>query len=148
MLENLEAFPLEVNDEDQEYNQLIACAIEKVKDTRSRIGQNRYYIQKKVPFYVESERYFEITLQLADKYATKYNRLTVYSKVDISSNYSIQVGCIETEVLFWENPSKIKVITDWRVSIEPFALNTLAKIICVDAKILSRHNEYDALMSF
>ena len=148
VLGNLEAFPLEVDDEDQEYNQLIACAIEAVIGKHSRIGQNRYYVQKKVPFYVENERYFEITLQLADKFATKYNRLTVYSKVDISSNYSIQVGCIETEVLFWETPSKIKVITDWRVSIEPFALNTLAKIICIEAKITSRYNEYDALMSF
>ena len=148
VLGNLEKFPLEVNDEDQEYNQLIACAIEKIKDANGRIGQNRYYIQKKVPFYVDGERYFEITLQLAGKYATKYNRLTVYSKVDISSNYSIQVGCIETEVLFWEKSSKIKVITDWRVSIEPTALNKLAKIICVEAKITSRHNEYDALMDF
>lgn len=148
VLTNLEDFPLELNDEDQEYNQLIACAIENVMGTHSFIGQNRYYVQKKVPFYVGAERYFEITLQLADKYATKYNRLTVYSKVDISSNYSIQVGCTETEVLFWEKPSKIKVITDWRVSIEPSTLNKLARIICVEAKVTSRHNEYNALMSF
>lgn len=148
VLGNLEAFPLEVNDEDQEYNQHIAYAIENVKGTHNLVGQNRYYVQKKNPFYVENERYFEITLQLADKYATKYNRLTVYSKEDISSNYSIQVGCTETEVLFWEKPSKIKVITDWRVSIEPFVLNKLAKIICIEAKITSRHNEYEALMSF
>lgn len=148
VLGNLEAFPLEINDEDREYNQRIAYAIEKVKGTDNLVGQNRYYVQKKTPFYVGNERYFEITLQLADKYATKYNRLTVYSKEDISSNYSIQVGCTETEVLFWEKPSKIKVVTDWRVSIEPSVLNKLARIICVEAKITSRHNEYEAFMSF
>lgn len=85
--------------------------------------------KKKTTFYVGRERYFEITLQLADKYATKYNRVTVYSKIDISTNYSIQVGCAETEILLWENISNIKVVTNWRVSIEPASLNKLAKIL-------------------
>lgn len=95
-----------------------------------------------------AERYFEITLQLADKYATKYNRLTVYSKIDVSSNYSIQVGCAETEILLWERPSRIKVITNWRVSIEPAALNKLSKIVGGDKRLSSKYNEYVALMDF
>ena len=148
VLENLEKFPREINDEDKECNRLIADAIEKVADTHNLVRQDRYYVQKKVPFYVGKERYFEITLQLADKYATKYNRLTVYSKEDISSNYSIQVGCVETEIPLWGNFSQIKVITDWQVSIQPASLNKLSKIIYRDTRISARHNEYEALMKF
>lgn len=148
VLENLENFPREINNEDEEYNRLIAEAIEKVAGIHNLVRTERYYIQKKIPFYVGKERYFEITLQLADKYATKYNRLTVYSKEDISSNYSIQIGCVEAEIPLWGNLSQIKVITDWKVSIQPASLNKLAKIIKFDIRISARHNEYEALMEF
>ena len=148
LLGNLETFPRRINDEDEEYNKLLAKAIESVALTRNRVTQDRYYVQKNAPFYVGDQRYFEITLQLSDKYATKYNRLTVYSKVDISSNYSIQVGYAKTEIQLWDKPSEIKVVTDWRVSIEPAALNKLSAILKNDARLSSVYNEYRALMDF
>ena len=122
--------------------------MKKVAHTHNPINYNRYYVQKKTTFYVERERYFEITLQLADKYATKYNRVTVYSKTDISTNYSIQVGCAEAEILLWENVSKIKVVTNWRVSIEPASLNKLAKILRIGHSISGKYGEYSSLMEF
>lgn len=148
VLSNLEEFPRRINKEDEEYNQLLAEAIEKVAHTRNPINYNRYYVQKKNTFYVDRERYFEITLQLANKYATKYNRVTVYSKKDISTNYSIQIGCAEIEILLWDNLSKIRVVTDWRVSIEPASLNKLAKILKYSPKISGRHGEFLSLMNF
>ncbi len=148
VLSNLEEFPRRINKEDEEYNQLLAEAIEKVVHTSNPINYNRYYVQKKNTFYVDRERYFEITLQLADKYATKYNRVTVYTKKDISTNYSIQIGCAETDILLWDNLSKIRVVTDWRVSIEPASLNKLAKILKYSPKISGRHGEFVSLMNF
>ena len=148
VLSNLEKFPLKINKEDEEYNQLLSSAIESVANTYNPINNNRYYVQKKTSFYVGRERYFEITLQLADKYATKYNRVTVYSKKDISTNYSIQVGCAETDINLWDNLSKIRVVTDWRVSIEPASLNKLAKILKCDLRITGKRGEYLSLMQF
>ena len=148
VLENLEAFPHGINQEDTEYNKLLAESIETVCNTRNPIGQTRYYVQKKTAFFIANERYFEITLQLADMYATKYNRLTVYSKEDISSNYSVQIGSAQADIVLWDKPTKIKVITDWRVSIAPSVLNKLSKIIKTNTKITSRHNEYRALMDY
>ena len=148
VLENLEKFPLELNEEDQEYNKLVAASIETVTNPHNPWKNSRYYVQKKTSFYVGSERYFEITLQLAGKYATKFNRLTVYSKMDISSNYSIQLGFEEVDLILWDVPSKIKVVTNWRVSIEPSSLNKLAQIIGQETKISGRFNEYEALMIF
>lgn len=148
VLNNLEKFPRKSNDEDEEYNKLLSKSIETVSDTQDPITGNRYYVQKNVPFYVDSERYFEITLQLADKYATKYNRLTMYSKTDISSNYSIQVGYTDVDIQLWDKPSKVKVITNWRVSIEPASMNKLSKILKFDVRLSTKFNEYRALMDF
>lgn len=148
VLRNLEKFPREINEEDEEYNKLVAASIETVTSSYNPWKNSRYYVQKKTSFYVGSERYFEITLQLAGKYATKFNRLSVYSKMDISSNYSIQLGFEEVDLVLWDSPSKIKVVTNWRVSIEPSALNKLAQIIGQDLALSSRYNEYESLMDF
>lgn len=148
VLGNLEKFPRKINKEDEEYNLLLSTAIESVVNTHNSINYIRYYVQKKTTFYVGRERYFEITLQLADKYATKYNRVTVYSKKDISTNYSIQVGCAETDIILWGNISKIRIVTDWQVSIEPASLNKLARILKYNLKITGKYGEYLALMQF
>ena len=148
ILENLEAFPRPQNGEDEQYNSLVATAINSIKTISNPWKSSRYYIQKKTTFYVGRERYFEITLQLASKYATKYNRLTVYTKNDISSDYSIQIGFEESEIHLWKDPSKIKVVTNWRVSVEPAALNKFALILKRETKLSSQYKEYSALMAF
>jgi hypothetical protein len=111
-------------------------------------GSARYYIHKKTPFFVEDERYFELTLQLAGAYATKYNRLTVYTKENIITDYSIQIGYDEISVNLFDVECQIKFVTDWRVSIDPFCINTLAKILCESSSLSSKYGEYGSLMKF
>lgn len=148
VLQNLENFPLEINEEDIEYNRLVATAIDSVQNDTNPWRVTRYYIQKKTPFFVGRERYFELTLQLAEKYASKFNRINVYTKLDISSNYSIQICFCEVPIQLWEIPSTIKVVTNWRVSVKAPLLNKLARIVGVNGVISSRFNEYVALMTF
>lgn len=148
VLNNLESFPLEINEEDEKYNQIVARGVDNADKNAGIFTVSRYYVQKKNVFYVGPQRYFELTLQLADKFATKFNRLTVYTQIDISTNYSIQIAFVETEIDLWDCPSKIKVITNWRVSIEPSSLNKLARILSREVRISSRYNEYIALMDF
>ncbi len=148
ILNNLEDFPVEKNEDETEYNKVVVEAIKKVEKKDNPFTYSRYNIQKKSSFYIGEERFFEITLQLANKYATKYNRLTVYSEIDISSNYSIQIGFQEVSVNLWEGVSSIKVLTNWRVSIEPSAMNKFSKLLKKETRISSNFNEYNALMSF
>ena len=148
VLPNLEDFPRVINEEDAEFNNLVAYSIESVTEEDQAITQNRYYIQKKTTFYVAHKRFFEYTLQLADKFATKYNRVTAYSKYDLSSNYSIQIGYTQASLHLWDQPTSIKIITSWRVSISPAALNKLSKIVRLDLRLSSRYNEYYALMNY
>ncbi len=148
VLGNLEEFPLNTDTIDEKYYEMVASSICAMDLSSKTPSSSRYYIQKKIPFFVNGERYFEITLQLAGLYATKFNRITVYSKKDISSNYSIQIAYDDAEITLLGTKSRIKVVTDWKVSIDPRCLNKLGKILKIDIKLNINYGEYNALMKF
>lgn len=148
ILSNLELFPLNLDEDDRKYYVSVGKAIDTVENNVEPLKSNRYYIKNKTTFYIGKERYFEITLQLSELYATKYNRLTVYTKLNISSNYPIRIGYQEASVKLWNNESKIKVVTNWRVSIEPAVLNKLAVLLGKELRISSKYGEYDSLMNY
>ena len=75
ILENLEKFPLDLDTVDLEYYEKVAKQIENIDLTSKNVRVSRYYVQKIIPFFVNGERYYEITLQLAGVYSTKYNRV-------------------------------------------------------------------------
>lgn len=148
VLKNLEIFPLNTDTLDTEYYEMVAFSICAIDLSPKAPRTSRYYIQKKTPFFVNGERYFEITLQLAGLYATKFNRITVYSKQNISTNYSIQIAYADAEINLWGAKSKIKVVTNWKVSIDPSCLNKLGKILRMDIKLNKNYGEYNSLMNF
>lgn len=148
VLANLEKFPLCINELDNEYYALVADAVESVEKKHYLVNMTRFYVHKKTAFYMGKERYYELTLQLAGVYATKYNRITVYSKENISTNYSIQIAYSDAVINLWGIDSKIKVVTDWKVSIDPVCLNRMGKILGYRTKISSKYREYDSLMRF
>lgn len=148
VLKNLEELTPPIDELDRHYYTSVASSVEKADFSKSYHSNSRYYIQKKVPFFIGTERYYEITLQLAGIYATKYNRLTVYTKEDIPTNYSIQISYANENIDLWGVESKIKIISDWMVSISPTSLNKFAKILRLPCSLNSRYGEYQALMSF
>mgnify|MGYP005760262787 CR=1 FL=1 len=148
VLGNLEIFPLNTDTLDVEYYEMVASSICAIDLSPKAPRTSRYYIQKKIPFFVNGERYFEITLQLAGLYATKFNRITVYSKQNISTNYSIQIAYADAEINLWGAKSKIKVVTNWKVSVAPSCLNKLGKNLKIDIKLNKNYGEYNSLMNF
>lgn len=148
IFQNLEKFPLNTDQLDNEYYNIVAKAIESTDLSPRSMESTRFYVQKKTPFYVGTERYYEITLQLANKYATKFNRITVYSKQNISTGYSINIGYTDTPIDLWGIASNIKIITNWRVSIAPTCLNKLGRILNISLKISKNYGEYSELMFF
>lgn len=148
VLDNLEKFPLNIDKIDNEYYSLLASAIESTEIQPRALCASRFYVQKKTPFFVGKERYYEITLQLSGMYATKYNRITVYSKDNIDSGYSVQISYIPIAIELWGISSNIKVVTNWQVSIEPNCLNKLGKIVCIPIKLSAKYGEYQSLMAF
>ena len=148
ILENLEKFPLDLDTVDSEYYEKVAKQIENIDLTSKNVRVSRYYVQKIIPFFVNGERYYEITLQLAGVYSTKYNRVTVYSKMTITTYYSIQIAYTETELELWGIRNNIKVLNDWKVAIDPTCLNKLSKMLMKHTKINRNYQEYVNLMEF
>ena len=149
ILKNLNVFPIYQDDEnDSEYYKKVAASIFNVADSKDEFHQLRYYIKKKTPFFINNKRYYEMTLQLSGKYATKFNRLTVYTKYNIPTNYTIQIAYKELKIYLWDMEMYIKYVTNWRVSLNPMCINLFSKILNIDTKITSRHNEYKKLMNF
>lgn len=148
ILENLEMFPLDLDTVDSEYYEKVAQQIENIDLTPKIVRVSRYYVQKITPFFVNGERYYEITLQLAGVYSTKYNRVTVYSKMTITTYYSIQIAYTETELELWGIRNNIKVLNDWKVAIDPTCLNKLSKMFMKQTKINRNYQEYVNLMGF
>lgn len=144
----MEKFPIKIDELDKEYYDLVASAINSIDISPRAVSMSRFYVQKKVPFFVGTERYYEVVLQLASVYATKYNRVTVYTKENISTSYSVQIAYVDATINLWDITSKIKVITNWKVSIGPRCLNKLGKILKVQTKINSKYGEYIELMNF
>lgn len=62
VLRNLERFPLNTDTLDVEYYEMVASSICAIDLSPKAPRTSRYYIQKKTPFFVNGERYFEITL--------------------------------------------------------------------------------------
>ena len=148
ILENLEKFPLDLDTVDSEYYEKVAKQIENIDLTKRNVRVSRYYVHKITPFFVNGERYYEITLQLAGVYSTKYNRVTVYSKMTITRYYSIQIAYTETELELWGIRNNIKVLNDWKVAIDPTCLNKLSKMLMKHTKINRNYQEYVNLMEF
>ena len=148
VLSNLEKFPLDTDEVDHKYYELVAKTVEASNSSPGKLRSSRFFIQKKVPFFVGRERYYEVTFQLAGAYASKYNRITAYTKKNISTNYAVQISYTEESIDLWGIDTKIKIITNWQVSIDPTCLNKLGKIIKMPTRISSQYGEYHALMAF
>jgi helicase, putative len=139
---------LDLDTVDSEYYEKVAKQIENIDLTKRNVRVSRYYVHKITPFFVNGERYYEITLQLAGVYSTKYNRVTVYSKMTITTYYSIQIAYTETELELWGIRNNIKVLNDWKVAIDPTCLNKLSKMLMKHTKINRNYQEYVNLMEF
>ena len=148
VLKNLEGFPTHIDNLDAEYYSMVASSFSQIDLSPKNTTTSRYYVQKKIPFFINGERYFEITLQLAGLYATKFNRITVYTKQNISTNYSIQIAYEDAEINLWEMKCKIKIVTNWKVSIDPSYLNKFARILNMSMKLSRNYQEYVFLMKF
>lgn len=150
VLKNLEKFQAYTGTDelDQQYYALVAEAFHATKHEPPYKSGTRFYVQKKTPFYIDTERYFEVTLQQAGMYASKYNRITAYTQLNISTNYSVKITYVPATINLWGVNTEIKIISGWNVSVDPKCLNKLSRILNMSSSLSSNYGEYHALMQF
>lgn len=148
IIENIDKFLDDTDEQTKEYYKSVANRIEELKDVKiDKGGYDNYYINKVKEFYVNREVYYEVTLEPAEEKPNKFNRVTAFTKFDINTNYAVALKFIERRISAFDVDLPIKIIVGWRVSIRPCEFNNFAKILNIDLKIQRNHSEYRTLMS-
>lgn len=91
VLSNIDDFPLNTDTELSDYYAKIAERIESPSAASTRIRyDDRYYVQKVKPFFVNQSIYYEITFTAAASKASKFDRVIAFSRIDIMDNYAVK----------------------------------------------------------
>lgn len=147
VLNNIDKFPIKLDSALKEYYEKIAEKINKPKATRVRSSYNdRYYVRKIKPFFVDYEVYYEVTFTTANDYASKFDRIIAFTKFDISPNYAVKLSLSNDEIEVMGKRMPMQIIDAWEVSIRPCELDHFADIFGDHSKINGGTIEYRELM--
>lgn len=149
ILRNIAKFPINQDKDLMQYYEKIVNQVESVKlDIQDKFIDGRYYVQKVKPIFINSKIYYELTLSTATDTINKFDRITVFSKVEIIPNYAIKLSYVNRKVEIFNNKIDVKILTNWMVSIRPCEINNLGKIFSKRLKVQSGQTEYRELMKY
>lgn len=148
ILRNIDMFLEDLDEQTKDYYQKVAAEIE--RNLRIPTPQNfdNYYIDKIKPFFVNHEIYYEIALEPADEKPNKFNRITAFTKCDISTNYCVALSFSDAIINVFDTDFPIKIITEWHVSIRPCELNNFAELLNVKLSVSRGLSEYKLVMNY
>ena len=146
ILQNLEDYPLDLDDSLQEYYEKIAFQLDNVTYS-NRAPADRFYVQKSKTFFYGGRIYYEITVIPADDYSSKFNRFTVFSKKEIPTHYAIKLNFIDTEIDILGRRMPVRVIDNYKVAIRPIEFEDLSQILNMP-KVNAGTMEYNAIMEY
>jgi hypothetical protein len=93
ILQNISAFPINTDSVLNEYYEKIANKIRQpVSQRTNSTYDDRYYIQKVKPFFVEYKVDYEITFTRANDKASKFDRIIAFTKLDIGQYYAVKLS--------------------------------------------------------
>lgn len=149
VLENIDKFPIKTDSALMEYYEKIAEKINQPESTRTRSTYNdRYYIQKIKPFFVNHEVYYEVTFTIAIDKASKFDRTIAFTKLDISPNYAVKLTVSNDDIEILGKKMPVQIIDNWEVSIRPCELDHFAALFGAYKKMQTGTVEYRGLMAF
>ena len=96
ILRNIDMFLEDLDEQTKDYYQKVATEIEKRLRTPLPKNFDNYYIDKIKPFFVNQEIYYEVALEPADEKPNKFNRITAFTKYDISTDYCAALSFSKT----------------------------------------------------
>lgn len=149
VLDNLEKINLERDKDLKEYYRLIAEKIDKVLDGGKLNDLNeRYYIWKKKPFFVNKKIYYEITVVEANDKFNKFDRFVFYTKIDINPYYAIKVEMSNDNIIYEDLNIPIFIVTDYEVAIRPCEIKNFAAILNQKINMAANYSDYKVLMRY
>ena len=149
ILKNINKFPLNTDRTYYEYYGEIADKIKKIPIMKERkFISGRYYIQKSKPFFIDNRTYYEITLSPAVDNPSKFDRITMFTKCEINTAYSIKVAVVKEKIKIFGAMTDIQLITNWEISIRPCEIVNFYKLFGEDISFSASYKEYREIMPF
>lgn len=149
VLENISDFPLDTDTELSDYYEKIAEKIESPSTLSYPVTYNdRYYVQKVKPFFVNQKIYYEVTFTAANANASKFDRVIAFTQHDIVDNYAVKFSIRNDTIRILDKDMSILVIDGYEVSIRPCEWDNLSEIFGPRVKHSTSSNEYRELMRY
>lgn len=148
ILENIDYFLEDLDEQTRDYYAKVATQIERISTNPTSKNLDNYYVDKIKPFYINHEVYYEVSLEPATEKPNKFNRVTAFTKCDITTNYCVALGFADASIDVFNVRFPIKIITEWHVSIRPCEINNFARILKISSSIQRSFNEYKFLMDY
>lgn len=149
VLENIQDFPINLDTELIEYYSKIGQRIETPTVGREELRYNdRYYIQKIKPFFVNQNIYYEVTFTIANDNISKFDRVIAFTKKELVDNYAVKLSIYKDTINVLDRNIDVLIIDEYEVSIRPCELENFAKILGFKEKYSIKSKEYNRLMHF
>ena len=150
VLANIDKFPLDLDRNLQEYYEKIAEKLEQRKrlsDVRSS-SDERYYIYKSRPFFVNHRIYYEVTFEPANDKGSKFNRIIAFTTQEISKNYAVKLSVMDDNIQILDKTMPIFIITKWEVAIRPIEIEKFSRIFGKELHSYAGSSEARGLMQY
>ena len=129
VLNNIDKFPLNTDRTLNEYYEQIAKKINEPESKRGNSEYNeRFYVQKVKPFFVNQEVFYEVTFRIADDKIRKFDRLIAFTRLEVTENYAVKFVVSKDYIEVSNKKMPIQIIDDWEVSIRPCEFKNFEKI--------------------
>lgn len=149
VLENIRDFPLNTDTELSDYYEKIAERIESPSVHSYPVTYNdRYYVQKVKPFFVNQKIYYEVTFTAANANTSKFDRVIAFTQHEIVDNYAVKFSIHNDMIRILDKDMSILVIDGYEVSIRPCEWDNLSEIFGSRVKHSTNSNEYRELMRY
>lgn len=149
VLENIEDFPLDTDTELSDYYTKIAERIETPSRFSYAVTYNdRYYVQKIKPFFINQRIYYEVTFTAATANTSKFDRVIAFTSHEIMDNYAIKFSIHNDTIHILDKDMSILIIDEYEVSIRPCEWDNLSEIFGPRVEHSTNSIEYRELMRF
>ena len=89
---------------------------------------DKFYIQKIKPFFVNHKIYYEITFTLSNVKVCKFDRIIAFTDHDISQYYAVKLFIMNDSIEILDKTMPIYIIVKWEVSIRPCEIENFSSL--------------------
>ena len=149
VLQNIQDFPLDTDIELLEYYEKIAQKIDFPSPESFPVTYNdRYYVQKVKPFFINQKIYYEVTFTTAKANNSKFDRVIAFTRHEVIDNYAVKFSIHYDMIRILDKDMSILVIDNYEVSIRPCEWDNFSAVFGPKVKHNTGNVEYREIMRF